>query len=97
VPTDFEATIGAYEAAEKVLAEGRARAIGASNFSRQHLQNLIEHTDVVPAVNQVELHPYFTQPALREAHAELGIATQCWSPSAACSSMCPAATRPAAR
>jgi diketogulonate reductase-like aldo/keto reductase len=80
VPTDFEATIGAYKAAEKMLADGRARAIGVSNFSQQHLRNLIDHTDVVPAVNQVELHPYFTQPALREAHAELGITTQCWSP-----------------
>jgi diketogulonate reductase-like aldo/keto reductase len=80
VPADFESTVGAYRAAETVLSEGRARAIGVSNHSQQHLQNLIERTDVVPAVNQVELHPYFTQPALREAHAELGIATQCWSP-----------------
>jgi diketogulonate reductase-like aldo/keto reductase len=80
VPTDFESTIGAYKAAETVLAEGRARAIGVSNHGQQHLQNLIERTDVVPAVNQVELHPYFTQPALRDAHAELDIATQCWSP-----------------
>jgi diketogulonate reductase-like aldo/keto reductase len=80
VPTDFESTVGAYTAAEKVLSEGRARAIGVSNHSRQHLQHLIERTDVVPAVNQVELHPYFTQPALREVHAELGIVTQAWSP-----------------
>jgi diketogulonate reductase-like aldo/keto reductase len=80
VPTDFESTVGAYKAAETALSEGRARAIGVSNHSQQHLRNLIERTDVVPAVNQVELHPYFTQPALREAHAELGIATQCWSP-----------------
>jgi diketogulonate reductase-like aldo/keto reductase len=80
VPTDFESTAAAYKAAETVLSEGRARAIGVSNHSQQHLQNLIERTNIVPAVNQVELHPYFTQPALREAHAELGIATQCWSP-----------------
>jgi diketogulonate reductase-like aldo/keto reductase len=80
VPTDFESTIGAYEAAETVLSEGRARAIGVSNHSQQHLQSLMERTDVVPAVNQVELHPYFTQPALREVHAELGIITQAWSP-----------------
>jgi diketogulonate reductase-like aldo/keto reductase len=80
VPTDFESTIGAYKAAEKMLADGRARAIGVSNFSAQHLRQLLERTDVVPAVNQVELHPYFTQPALREVHAELGIVTQCWSP-----------------
>jgi diketogulonate reductase-like aldo/keto reductase len=69
-----------YEAAEQVLAEGRARAIGVSNFSAEHLRRLMDRTDVVPAVDQVELHPYFTQPALREAHAELGIVTQAWSP-----------------
>jgi diketogulonate reductase-like aldo/keto reductase len=80
VPTDFENTIGAYKAAEKMLAAGRARAIGVSNFSPEHLLNLIDRTDVVPAVNQVELHPYFTQLALREVHAELGIVTQAWSP-----------------
>jgi diketogulonate reductase-like aldo/keto reductase len=80
VPTHFEATIGAYKAAEEMLAAGRARAIGVSNFSAEHLRTLIDRTDVVPAVNQVEMHPYFTQPALRELHAELGIVTQAWSP-----------------
>jgi diketogulonate reductase-like aldo/keto reductase len=80
VPTNFENTIAAYKAAEKMLADGRARAIGVSNFSGEHLRRLIDRTDVVPAVNQVELHPYFTQPALREVHAELGIVTQAWSP-----------------
>ena len=80
VPTHFEDTIGAYKAAETFLADGRARAIGVSNFSAEHLQRLIDRTDIVPAVNQVELHPYFTQPALRELHAELGITTQAWSP-----------------
>ena len=80
MPTDFEGTIGAYKAAEKVLADGRARAIGVSNFSAEHLRQLIDRTDVVPAVNQVELHPYFTQPALREVHAERDIVTQAWSP-----------------
>jgi diketogulonate reductase-like aldo/keto reductase len=80
VPTHFEDTIGAYQAAEKFLADGRARAIGVCNFSPEHLRRLIDRTDAVPAVNQVELHPYFTQPALRQVHAELGIATQAWSP-----------------
>jgi diketogulonate reductase-like aldo/keto reductase len=80
VPTDFESTVGAYKAAETFLADGRARAIGVSNFSVDHLRSLIEGTDVVPAVNQVEVHPYFTQPGLREVHTELGIATQAWSP-----------------
>jgi diketogulonate reductase-like aldo/keto reductase len=80
VPTDFEKTIDAYKAAEKVLADGRTRAIGVSNFSPEHLRQLVDRTEVVPAVNQVELHPYFTQPTLRELHAELGIVTQAWSP-----------------
>ena len=79
VPTHFEDTIAAYKAAETFLVDGRARAIGVSNFSEGHLRDLIDRTDVVPAVNQV-VHPYFTQPALREVHAELGILTQAWSP-----------------
>jgi diketogulonate reductase-like aldo/keto reductase len=46
----------------------------------RHLENLLDRTDVVPAVNQVELHPFFTQPALRDFHATHGITTQAWSP-----------------
>jgi diketogulonate reductase-like aldo/keto reductase len=80
VPSDFEPTIAAYKAAEVMLASGRARAIGVSNFSAEHLRGLIERTEIVPAVNQVEVHPYFTQAALREVHADLGIVTQAWSP-----------------
>lgn len=80
VPTHFEDTIGAYKAMETFLADGRARAIGVSNFSAELLRELVDRTDVVPAVNQVEVHPYFTQPELREVHAELGVVTQAWSP-----------------
>ncbi len=80
MPTDFEATVGAYKAAETVLAEGRARAIGVCNFNPPHLRDLIDRTSVVPAVNQVELHPYFTQQAVRDADAEHGVITQSWSP-----------------
>jgi diketogulonate reductase-like aldo/keto reductase len=80
VPTDFEATVASYKAAEKLLAEGRARAIGVSNFQPRHLNNLISQTDVVPAVNQVELNPYFTEQAVREANGRHGIVTQSWSP-----------------
>ena len=80
VPTDFDRTVGAYTAIEKMLSEGRARAIGVSNFSERHLENLIQRTEVVPAVNQVELHPFFTQQPLREFHAKHGIATEAWSP-----------------
>ena len=60
--------------------EGLARSIGVSNFQPAHLERLIEETGVVPAVNQVELHPRFQQAGLRRLHAELGIVTEAWSP-----------------
>ncbi|SEE39260.1 Aldo/keto reductase [Arthrobacter alpinus] len=78
--TDFEKTIAAYKALEKLLADGLVRAIGVSNFMPQHLGALREQTTVVPAVNQVELHPYFTQPEVQSANRDLGILTQAWSP-----------------
>jgi diketogulonate reductase-like aldo/keto reductase len=80
VPADFEATVAAYTAVERMLAQGRARAIGVANFNAQHLADLSRHTTIVPAVNQVELHPFFTQRGLRDLHAAQGIATQAWSP-----------------
>jgi 2,5-diketo-D-gluconate reductase A len=80
LPQAFDDTVGAYKAAEHLLAEGRARAIGVSNFSPAHLEAFLPRVDVVPAVNQVEVHPYYTQPALLAEHARLGIATQAWSP-----------------
>ena len=80
VPSDFDGTVAAYRAAQEMRAAGRARAIGVSNFSERHLENLISQTDVIPAVNQVELHPLFTQHALRDFHAAHGIVTQAWSP-----------------
>ena len=80
VPNSFDGTAAAYTAAEQMLADGRARAIGVSNFSERHLEDLMSRTDVVPAVNQVELHPFFIQQALRDFHAANGIATQGWSP-----------------
>ena len=80
MPSAFEATVASYQAAEKVLVEGRARAIGVSNFSVKHLETLIKRTTLVPAVNQVELHPFFIQRDVREAHKRLGIITQSWSP-----------------
>lgn len=78
--TDFDKTIGAYLALEQLLATGRVRAIGVSNFMPNHLTALRGQTSVVPAVNQVELHPYFTQPEVQQANKELGILTQAWSP-----------------
>ncbi|MFF2841585.1 aldo/keto reductase [Paenarthrobacter sp. NPDC057981] len=79
-PDRFDQTIAAYKALEKLLSEGRVRAIGVSNFMPHHLKELLASTDVVPAVNQIELHPYFTQPEVQAADAENGILTQAWSP-----------------
>ncbi|MFE6764703.1 aldo/keto reductase [Streptomyces sp. NPDC057689] len=69
-----------YKALEKILGDGRARAIGVSNFQVPHLRRLMEQTGTVPAVNQVELHPGLQQAELRTFHAEHGIATEAWSP-----------------
>jgi 2,5-diketo-D-gluconate reductase A len=65
---------------EKALAEGKTRAIGVSNFTVATLERLAKETDTVPAVNQIELHPRFTQDELRTYHAGHGIATEAWSP-----------------
>lgn len=72
--------VDTYKAFEKLLADGRVRAIGVSNFLPEHLERLTGETSVVPAVNQIELHPHLQQHASREAHAEQGIATEAWSP-----------------
>ncbi|OII26491.1 aldo/keto reductase [Frigoribacterium sp. MCBA15_019] len=80
MPQHFERTIAAYQALEALLADGRVRAIGVSNFMPHHLEALRAETDVVPAVNQVELHPYFTQSEVQRADAALGTLTQAWSP-----------------
>lgn len=80
MPNEFDRTIAAWKAAERLLADGRARAVGVSNFSPDHLDRLMAETDIVPAINQIESHPFFTQRRLREAHDRLGILTQAWSP-----------------
>jgi 2,5-diketo-D-gluconate reductase A len=79
-PDRFDRTVAAYKGLEQLLTDGKVRAIGVSNFMRHHLTGLLERTDVVPAVNQIELHPYFSQPDVQEADAEHGILTQAWSP-----------------
>lgn len=76
----FERTLDAYRALEKLLADGRVRAIGVSNFMPECLERLLSEMSVVPAVNQIEVHPYFQQTALQRLHAEHGILTQAWSP-----------------
>jgi 2,5-diketo-D-gluconate reductase A len=69
-----------WRALQKLAEDGRARAIGVSNFTSEHLQRLLDETDVVPAVNQVELHPYLQQADLRAFHARHDIVTEAWSP-----------------
>ncbi|MCW0215691.1 MAG: aldo/keto reductase [Pseudonocardia sp.] len=69
-----------WTAFEQLQREGKARAIGVSNFQVPHLQRLAAETSTVPAVNQIELHPYFPQAELRAYHRENAIATEAWSP-----------------
>lgn len=72
--------IESYKAMERLYDQGRVRAIGVSNFEPEHLDKLLSATDVVPAVNQIELHPWLQQKELRALNASLGIQTQSWSP-----------------
>jgi len=80
LPSRFDLTLDAYRALEKLLGDGKVRAIGVSNFMPEHLQRLLANTSIVPAVNQIEVHPYFQQAALQRLHADHGILTQAWSP-----------------
>ena len=80
LPSEFALTIDAYRALEKLLADGKVRAIGVSNFMPAHMARLMEATSVVPAVNQVEVHPYFRQSEVLSVDAEHGILSQAWSP-----------------
>ncbi|MEK2474491.1 aldo/keto reductase [Streptomyces noursei] len=72
--------VDTYKAFEKIYSEGRAKAIGVSNFFPAHLERLLGETSVVPAVNQIELHPQLQQAESRAFHARHGIATEAWSP-----------------
>ncbi|MGW3505552.1 aldo/keto reductase, partial [Streptomyces globisporus] len=69
-----------WKALEEIYRSGRAKAIGVSNFQENHLRRLLDNTTVVPAVNQIEVHPYLTQEPLRAFGAEHDIATEAWSP-----------------
>lgn len=80
LPTAFDRTLDAYRALETLLADGKVRAIGVSNFMPEHLDRLLAVATVVPAVNQIEVHPYFQQTALQRLDAQHGIVTQAWSP-----------------
>jgi 2,5-diketo-D-gluconate reductase A len=80
MPTRFDLTLDAYRGLETLLSDGKVRAIGVSNFTADLLDQLLDETSVVPAVNQVEIHPYFRQTRLLQKHAEHGILSQAWSP-----------------
>ncbi|MER5352253.1 aldo/keto reductase [Kitasatospora sp. NPDC002551] len=72
--------LDSWRAIERLAAEGRIRAAGVSNFQPAHLRRLLDTSELVPAVNQVELHPGLQQAELRAFHARHGIATEAWSP-----------------
>lgn len=80
LPGEFELTVQAYKALEKLYADGKVRAIGVSNFMPPHLDRLLAETDVVPTLNQIEVHPYFRQSEALAADTEHGILNQAWSP-----------------
>lgn len=75
--SDFVPT---WKALEELYHQGTSRSIGVSNFQAHHLNRLREEATITPAVNQIEVHPYLTQDALRAHNRELGIATEAWSP-----------------
>ncbi len=74
------AFVDTFKAFAHLRDQGRIRSIGVSNFEPEHLRILVDGIGIVPAVNQVELHPLLQQQELREVHAQLGIATEAWSP-----------------
>src|SRR3954447_16442628 len=80
LPSAFDRTLDAYRALETLLADGKVRAIGVSNFMVEHLTELLDRATVVPAVNQIELHPYFQQRQVQAFGTEHGILTQAWAP-----------------
>jgi len=81
LPTLYDGDyVSTWQTLEQFKNEGRARSIGVSNFQVPHLQRLAQQTETTPAVNQVEVHPYFTNDTVRAYGAEHSIATEAWSP-----------------
>lgn|GEM_PF-167140 len=80
LPSAFDRTLEAYRALETLLADGKVRAIGVSNFMVDHLTRLLEHASIVPAVNQIEQHPYFAQADVQAFGEQHDILAQAWSP-----------------
>ncbi|MGZ6793320.1 MAG: aldo/keto reductase [Mycobacteriales bacterium] len=75
-----DAYVDTWKALLKLREDGRVRAVGVCNFGIEHLERLRDETGELPAINQVELHPYLQQGELREFHADQGILTEAWSP-----------------
>ena len=75
-----DAYVDTWTALEKIAGEGRAKAIGVSNFKPEHLERLFAESTVTPVINQIELHPQFQQAESRAFHAQHSIATEAWSP-----------------
>ena len=81
LPTLYDGDfVSTWKVMEEFHNDGRARSIGVSNFQPDHLDRLASETDTVPAVNQIEVHPYFTNEAVREYGQDHGIVTEAWSP-----------------
>jgi diketogulonate reductase-like aldo/keto reductase len=80
LPSAFDRTLEAYRALETLVADGKVRAIGVSNFMLDHLEELLDRAEVVPAVNQIEQHPYFSQAGVQAFGEQHGILAQAWSP-----------------
>jgi 2,5-diketo-D-gluconate reductase A len=81
LPTRYDGDfVSTWQALEEFYRDGRARSIGVSNFTPHQLRRLARETEVVPAVNQIEVHPFFTNDEVRAYGAEHGIATEAWSP-----------------
>ena len=81
LPTLYDGDfVSTWRTLEEFQRDGRARSIGVSNFQVEHLEQLAAETDTVPAVNQIEVHPYFTNDPVREYGQEHGIVTEAWSP-----------------
>jgi 2,5-diketo-D-gluconate reductase A len=81
LPTLYDGDyVSTWKTLEEFKSDGRARSVGVSNFQVEHLERLAAETDTVPSANQIEVHPYFTNEAVREYGKDHGIATEAWSP-----------------
>ena len=81
LPTRYDGDfVSTWRALAELVEDGRATSVGVSNFQPDHLDRIVAETGVVPVVNQVEVHPYFRNEAVRSANARHGVATEAWSP-----------------